>query len=177
MVLVSLNLPMAYGLASPCFDTSSVLVSALLSEDGDVILCQVCHMNRSYNTLKQTARERDIDVAISKARILILLLKSELPEVTSSSMLTQMTERNDGTIYTNKTNRTTPKVFHEVFCKAGSQSNSKHSHSQNKFSAKIIGLYANRRNTSYRGFMRNRILQYTPNERRRGQQGQITLKN
>ena len=60
----------------------------------------------------------DIDVALVKTRILVLLFKVELPEATSSSMLTHRTNTRDHEPRDNEANKYSGlHKFHEAFCK------------------------------------------------------------
>ena len=61
----------------------------------------------------------DINIAIGKARVLIILFNLELPWAKSSSMPVHMTERNDDTKPTNQANKAKPNISDEAFCKTG----------------------------------------------------------
>ena len=56
---------------------------------------------------------------MSKARVLVLLFKLEIPQASGSSVLAYMTDRTDTVQRSQQHNKPNPKTFHKDFCKPG----------------------------------------------------------
>ena len=67
--------------------------------------------------IKAQLLERDnIGTTIGKLRVLLLLVKSELPKFTTSTILAHVADRNKETKCSGKDIKMKPNTFHKTFC-------------------------------------------------------------